>query len=251
MLLENRVALVTGAGSGLGKAIAQALVKQGARIAVNDLRAELAQQTCQELGAGERCLAVPGNISSQADIATMLEDCVVHFGKLDILINNAGVSPAGTVKTQTMEEWLKAYDTNLEGTFFVTQAALPYLKRSQYGRVINISSEIAEHGMMYQSAYASSKGGVSSLTKALSRVLGEFNITVNAICPGVVPETNLVKEFTADRPEYAAILEFYQTMCPLPHKARAVDIANVAVMLASDLASFVNGQLITVNGGTS
>ncbi len=250
MLLEGRVALITGAGAGLGRATAQALVEQGAFVAINDRYTALASEACQSIDP-QRCLAVPGDITNTAQIAEMVQACIACFDRLDIVVNNAGVSPAGLVKTQTAEEWAKAYATNLQGSIFVTQTAFPFLAQSACGRVINISSEIAEHGMMYQSAYASTKAGISSLTKALARILGSHNITVNAVCPGVVPQTNLVKEFMQDRPEYAEIIRFYHEMCPLPHKSRPIDIANVVLMLASDWASFVNGQLLTVNGGSA
>jgi 3-oxoacyl-[acyl-carrier protein] reductase len=161
------------------------------------------------------------------------------------------VSPAGLVRSHATADWHLAFDVNLGGSLFLTQRALPYLIRSSRGRVINVSSEIASHGMMYQSAYAASKAGVSALTKALARVLGRHNVTVNAVCPGVVPETRLVREFTRERPEYGTILDFYREMCPLPRETRATDVAGAVVLLSSAYASFVNGQLITVNGGTS
>lgn len=249
--LEGRVALITGAGSGLGKATAEILFAQGARVAVNDRYATLAQEVCQNLGDPQRCLAVPGDMTNIHEIDGMVQSCVDYFHGLDIVVNNAGVSPAGLVKTQLEEDWAKAYDTNLQGSIFVTQAAFPHLVKSNYGRVINISSEIAEHGMMYQAAYASTKAGVSALTKALARILGPHNITVNAICPGVVPQTNLVKDFMKDRPEYAEIIRFYREMCPLPHKSQPTDIANAVLLLASGWASFINGQLLTVNGGSA
>jgi 3-oxoacyl-[acyl-carrier protein] reductase len=251
VLLEGRVALITGSGSGLGFAMAQQFIEQGAAVAVNDLHAHLAEEARRKLDALGHCLPVPGSIAIAKDVEQIVKQTVAHFGRLDVLINNAGISPAGLVKSQTVEDWQRAFETNLKGTLFTTQAAFPYLIDSAYGRVINISSEIAEHGMMYQSAYASTKAAVSALTKSLARTLGEHNVTVNAICPGVVPQTNLVKEFTQDRPEYADILKFYHDICPLPAKARPLDIAHVAVLLASDFASFLNGQMITVNGGSS
>jgi NAD(P)-dependent dehydrogenase (short-subunit alcohol dehydrogenase family) len=250
-LLRGRAALITGAGGGLGKAIATAFQQHGARVAINDVKPELAASAVADMPEPDRAVAVPGDIRACGDIRRIVQGAVDAFGGLDIVVNNAGVSPAGMVRTHPTEDWMFAFDVNVQGTFFVTQAALPYLSCSPHARVINISSEIAEHGMMYQSAYASSKGGVSALTRSLARSLGPLDITVNAICPGVVPETNLVKEFTRERPEYEEIMRFYSEMCPLPTSARAEHIAHVAVFLASDLASFVNSQLITVNGGTS
>jgi 3-oxoacyl-[acyl-carrier protein] reductase len=252
VLLENRTALVTGAGSGIGRAIARGLAGEGARVGVFDRDGARAAETCRLLAEdGHPALPLEGDVRREDDLQAAVGAVAAAWGGLDILVNNAGVSPAGLVRSHDTAEWRLAFDVNVRGTLFLTRAALPWLSRSAHGRVINISSEIAQHGMMYQAAYAASKGGVSALTKGLARLLGPHGGTANAICPGVVPETSLVREFTQERPEYAAILEFYRTVCPQPRQTRASDIAGVAVMLASDYGAFVSGQLITVNGGSS
>jgi len=256
VLLDGRIALVTGAGSGIGRAIALGLAAEGARVGVLDLDAGRAEETCHLLagpaGTGPgRGVALRGDVRCTDDLRAAVAAVASAWGGLDVVVNNAGVSPGGLVRSHDTADWRLAFDVNVRGTLFLVQAALPYLARSAYGRVINISSEIAQHGMMYQAAYAASKAGVSALTKSLARLVGPVGATANAICPGVVPETNLVREFTRERPEYAAILDFYRTVCPLPRQTRASDIAGVAAMLASDYGAFVSGQLITVNGGSS
>jgi len=249
-LLDGRVAIVTGSGSGIGRAIADTFLRHGAKVVINDVKLAVAERALAQMPHPERCIVAAGDITQPAVVDSIVGQCVDELGRLDILVNNAGISPGGLVKTQPMDEWQSAFDVNVEAPFFLAQAALPALVASPSGRIINIASEIAFHGMMYQAAYAASKAAVNALTKCLTRAVSRHGITANSICPGVIPETNLVKGFTEDRPEYAGILKFYQDTCPLQRSGLAVDIANVAVMVASDLGSYLNGQLITVNGGT-
>lgn len=249
-LLGGRTAIVTGSGSGIGRAIADVFLRSGANVVLNDVEADVAERARAQMSHPERCAAVAGDITRPATIDAIIACCVERFRGLDILVNNAGISPGGLVKTQEVDEWRGAFDVNVEAPFFLAQAALPLMQKSSTGRIINIASEIAFHGMMYQAAYAASKAALNALTKCLARAVGRHGITANSICPGVIPETNLVKGFTEDRPEYAGILNFYQQTCPLRRSGRAIDVANVAVMVASDFGSYLNGQLITVNGGT-
>ncbi|WP_394834227.1 SDR family oxidoreductase [Pendulispora rubella] len=249
-LLEGRAAIVTGSGSGIGRAIADTFLRYGAKVVLNDVHQAVAERARSQMSHPEHCIVVAGDITEPAVVDSIVGRCRDQFGQLDILVNNAGISPGGLVKTHSMDEWQRAFDVNVEAPFFLAQAALPLLMTSRAGRIINIASEIAFHGMMYQAAYAASKAAVNALTKCLTRAVSRYGITANSICPGVIPETNLVKGFTEDRPEYAGILKFYQDTCPLQRSGLAVDIANVAVMVASDLGSYLNGQLVTVNGGT-
>lgn len=249
-LLENRAAIVTGAGSGIGRAIADTFLRHGATVVINDVQPATAERARAESPHPERCIAVAGDVTEPETVDLLVRRCLDELGRLDILVNNAGISPGGMVKTQGFDDWQRAFDVNVEAPFFLAQRALPALSESPAGRIINVASEIAFHGMMYQAAYAASKAALNAFTKSLTRAVSHRGITANSICPGVIPETNLVKGFTEDRPEYEGILKFYQQTCPLQRSGRAVDIANVAVMIASDLGSYLNGQLITVNGGT-
>jgi len=249
-MLEARAAIITGSGSGIGKAIAAAFVRHGAFVVINDTTYAVARDAVAQMPDPERCVAVPGDVTETATIDLLVKTCLERFGRLDIVVNNAGISPPGLAKTQAIEEWKRTFEVNLQAQLFLSQAALPALKRSPAARIINIASELALKGMMYQSAYSSSKAAVNGLTKSMSRSLGKYGITVNSICPGVVPETRLVREFTKDRPEYEGALNFYRDNCPLGRALRATDIANVALMLASDQAEFMTGQFIVANGGT-
>jgi 3-oxoacyl-[acyl-carrier protein] reductase len=248
-MLEGRAAIVTGSGSGIGKAIAALFLRHGARVVVNDLTAAAADAAVAEMPDPSRCAAVAGDISQAVTIDALVSTCLERFGRLDVVVNNAGISPPGLVKTQPLEDWQKIFEVNFLAQLFLTQAALPALKRSPAARIINISGEIALIGMVYQSAYAASKAAVNGMTKSLARTLGRHGITVNSICPGIVPETRLVQDFMADRPEYAGALGFYLANSPLGRGLRATDIADVALLLASDHAGFITGQFIRANGG--
>lgn len=249
-LLAGRAAIVTGAGSGIGRAIADRFLEHGADVVINDVREDVTERARAGMSHPERCIVAAGDVTHPDAVDWVVGRCLDYFGRLDVLVNNAGISPGGLVKTQPFDEWQSAFDVNVEAPFFLAQKALRPLVASPAGRIINVASEIAFHGMMYQAAYAASKAALNALTKCLTRAVSRHGITVNSICPGVIPETNLVKGFTEDRPEYTGILEFYQNTCPLRRSGLAVDVANVAVMIASDLGSYLNGQLITVNGGT-
>ena len=249
MLLQDRAAIVTGAGSGLGKAIARAFVRNGARVVVNDLTMEAAQQAITEMPFPERCVAVAGSVTAAETIRALAATCVDSFGRLDIVVNNAAILPPGLVKTQAVADWKQTFEVNVLAPLALVQAALPALKRSPAARVINISGEIALSGMMFQAAYGASKAALNSLTKSMSRALGKYGVSVNSICPGIVTETNMVQEFVRDRPEYAAAFKLYHENSPLGRGLRATDIADVALMLASDQAAFLTGQFVRANGG--
>ena len=248
-MLEGRAAIVTGSGGGVGKAIAERFLRQGARVVVNDLSPAQTEKVAAELSGPDRCAAVAGDITDPATMRALVSTCVERFGQLDILVNNAAILLPGLVKTQEVVAWRKTFEVNVVAPLLLAQTALPALKRSPAARIINISGEIALTGMMFQSAYGASKSSVNAMTKSMSRALGKYGITVNSICPGIVTETNMVQEFVNDRPEYLAAFEMYRNNSPLGRGMRATDIADVALMLASDQAGFVTGQFIRANGG--
>jgi NAD(P)-dependent dehydrogenase (short-subunit alcohol dehydrogenase family) len=248
-MLQGRAAIVTGSGTGLGKAIAELFLDQGASVVVNDRTSEVAAAALAQMPDPGRCAAVAGDVRDSATIAALVSTCLARFGRLDIVVNNAAVLPPGLVKTQAVEDWRQIFEVNFLAPLFLAKAALPALRRSPVARIINISGEIAFTGMMFQSAYASSKAAVNSMTKSMSRAVGGYGITVNSICPGIVTETNMVQEFVKDRPEYQAAFEMYRKNSPLGRGLRATDIADVALMLASDRAGFITGQFIRANGG--
>lgn len=242
--LSGKVALVTGAGQGLGEAIAQALHSAGATVAVNyfpDLEGtNRAHAHAVADGLGERAAAFPADVRDLAQAETMVGQIGSRFGRLDIVVNNAGILRDKTLKNLTAQMWQDVIDTNLTGVFNVCKAAGPAI--SDGGRIVSISSVAAFVGFFGQANYGAAKAGVVGLTRVLSREMAKRNITVNAVAPGVV-ETGMGKTL----PEQALAEMLRQV--PLGRFADPREIADVVLFLCSDLASYVTGHTVHVNGG--
>jgi 3-oxoacyl-[acyl-carrier protein] reductase len=250
--LEGRVAFVSGAGSGLGRAMAQAFAAEGARVAVNDLRAATAEETVAML-PGDGHLVVAGDVSDPAAVASWFATIDETMGRLDVLVNNAGVDKTpddgwdallrGELQILHMSDagWRRMLDIHLGGAFFCIRAGLPIMLRGGSGSIINISSiaGLAGYGQVH---YSTAKGGLLGLTRALARDLGPRGIRVNAICPGVIRTA-----MTAEVPE--AMLEPMIQATPMRRAGVPDDIAAAALYLASDDSSFVTGHAISPNGG--
>lgn len=249
-LLEGQVALITGGGSGIGQAISLLMASEGVSVVVNDIDEVKAVSTCKKIGVEDKCLPIKADISNSVAVDFLVKQAIKKFGNIDIVVNNAGISPGSSLKMHTDEDWHKAFEVNLRGPFLVTRAALPYMVQRRKGRIINIASEAALHGAMHQVAYATTKGGLAAMTKSLARIVGPYKITANAICPGLVPETDMVRKFVEERSIYSMVLEFFAEMCPIPRTLCASDIASATLFLATNYSAFINGQLIVVNGGT-
>jgi 3-oxoacyl-[acyl-carrier protein] reductase len=243
--LSGKAAVVTGGGQGLGAAIATALHRAGASVCLNYLPDSAnanrgrAESLASELGDGRAC-AMPADIRDVAQLEAMIAAAKDRFGRLDILINNAGVLRDRTLKNMTPREWQDVIDTNLTGVFNVCKAATPAL--ADGGRIVSLASIAAALGFFGQANYAAAKAGVVALTKVLSRELARRNITANAVAPGVV----LTDMGNSIPPEARA--EMLKDI-PLGRFGEPGEIANVVLFLCSDLASYVTGQTIHVNGG--
>jgi NAD(P)-dependent dehydrogenase (short-subunit alcohol dehydrogenase family) len=244
MLLQDRVAFITGAGSGIGRAIAQAFAGQGAKVALADVDLEAARRAAGELSdAGGAALALRADVTSPDEVSAALQATVDAFGGLDILVNNAGVCPLEPLEEISLESWNRVLAVNLTGAFLCAQAALPYLRRSRCGRIINLGSVAGRVGGLAVGAhYSVSKAGLMCLTKVLAKMLAREGITANSISPGTT-ETAL----TADWDE--SIKESLRQQIPLGRLGRPDDVAAAAVFLASDGAAYVTGATLDVNGG--
>jgi len=242
-VLKDKVAIVTGGSRGIGSAIAMELAKQGVKIVINYAsRKELADKMVAEINElGVEALAVQADVSVSSEAANLVQAAVDHFGKLDFLINNAGITRDTTFKKLSEEDWRKVIDVNLNSVFNMTSPALPHLLESDAGRVINISSIIGQAGGFGQTNYAAAKAGLIGYTKSLALELAKTNVTVNAICPGFIG-TEMVMAI----PE--KVLESIVAKVPQKRLGKPEEIGRGVVFLCKD-GEYITGQQLNINGG--
>ncbi|WP_206811711.1 SDR family NAD(P)-dependent oxidoreductase [Paradesulfitobacterium ferrireducens] len=244
MAIKDRVALVTGAGSGIGEVIAKTFAQDGATVVVNDVNAEQANRVAEEITKnGQRALAFACDVSNKAQVTEMFKTVKDTFGRIDILVNNAGIDKAKGIVGIAEEDWDRIINVNLKGQFLCCQAAAAMMKEQNYGRIINISSR-AWLGGVGQTCYSASKGGVISLTRTLAQELAKNQITVNCIAPGIIETplfTNLPEETKAN----------LMKMQPTGTIGKPKDIAHGAEFYADDEAGYITGQVIYICGGKS
>lgn len=252
MRLESKVALITGGGSGIGRACAEMFAREGAKVAVSDISLERAQATTQFVTShGGEAIAISGDVSVGDDAQNMVSATVEKFGKLDVLVNSAGVSARNAMpKGSSPEEvWDKVMDVNLKGTYMVSWHAMPEMAKSGGGSIINLSSIMGLVGYPVGmgggfNPYNPSKGGVLQFTRNLAIDSASKNVRVNCICPGYV-ETNLTSALTKD----AEALSRLETLHPIGRLGQPEEIAYAALYLASDESGFVTGTPLVVDGG--
>ncbi|MCL4504584.1 MAG: SDR family oxidoreductase [Chloroflexi bacterium] len=247
--LDNRVALITGAGEGIGRGCALALAEAGAAVVVNDVNPQTGQATAEQIRQmGRRSLFVQADVSDARVVQAMFETVQQEFGALHVLLNNAGFNLFKTLEQTTLEEWDRIMSVDLRGIYLVTRAMLPLLKVTRGASVINIASVHAQATVAGITAYAAAKGGVVSVGRSLAQELGKSGIRVNTISPGFV-STPLLDRWLNSEPDPPASLARVQGFHPLGRIGAPQDIGNLVVFLASDYAGFISGANITIDGG--
>ena len=239
-LMEGKLAVITGGSRGIGRAIAEAYIKEGARVVIPDINMEAAQQTVKELGE-DKAFTMRLNVADKENVDEVVEKIWNDIGPVDVLVNNAGISEDVPLENLLEEKWDMIVDVDLKRTFLCSQAIYRKMKERHCGKIINIASMAGERGGRVSGAhYSAAKGGVLTLTKVLALNGGEFGITANAITPGLIL-SQMAKDLGWDKKEHKDI--------PLGRLGTIEDVANVAVFLGSYLSDYVNGDTIRVNGG--
>jgi NAD(P)-dependent dehydrogenase (short-subunit alcohol dehydrogenase family) len=244
--LADKVAIVTGGGTGIGRAIAIAFAREGAKVALVGRRHQPLEAAAAEIGSAAIC--IPANVSRNKDVPRILHVTLKKFGKLDVLVNNAGVLIAGTAESHTESDWSQTFDTNVKGVWLLSRAALAPMRQAGGGSIINLSSVIGLIGARNRVAYSASKGAVTLMTKAMALDHGAEGIRVNCICPGIV-ETELVANFIRGAPNPRAARKARIALHAMPRFGTPEDIAECAVYLASDESRWVTGAAFPVDGG--
>lgn len=244
MQLENKVAVVTGSSRGIGRAIALELAARGAKVVVNyNSNSAAAEEVVGKITeSGGEAIAIQADVSKLDQAKALIKAAAAEYGKLDILVNNAGITRDNLMALMKEEDWDLIMETNLKSAFNCSKAALRFMMRKRYGRIINITSVAGLSGNAGQTNYSASKAGLIGLTKALAREIGARSITVNAIAPGFV-ETDLTRELPDDLKQ-AAI-----EITPLGRWGTGEDVAYAVAFMASDEASYITGQTLSVDGG--
>lgn len=255
MRLKDRVAIVTGGGGGIGRAIADLIAREGGKVVVIDIDLRAAEETLGMIrDRGGQAHAVKTDVTQKTEVRRMVEETRATYGRIDILVNNAGGDTKGSIVDFPEETWDMLIDVNLKGVFLCTQAVVPTMIEHHYGRIVNMSSMAGKTGEALTSLYCAAKFGVIGFTQAVAQEVGKYNITVNAVCPGPV-NTELIRKSIA---QSAAIRgmdpqqfmqEFYVGLTPLGRIAEPADVAQAVVFLASDEAQFITGSSLNVSGG--
>ena len=243
-LLTGKTALITGAARGIGKALALKFAEEGANIAFTDLVIdESGEETRKEIEAkGVKCLAYASNAANFEETAEVVKKIHEDFGTIDVLVNNAGITKDGLMLRMTEAQWDAVINVNLKSAFNFVHACLPIMMRQRGGSIINMSSVVGVHGNAGQANYAASKAGMIALAKSVAQEMGSRGVRANAIAPGFI-ETAMTHQLSDE------VRKEWMKQIPLRRGGQSEDVANVAVFLASDLSSYVTGQVIQVDGG--
>ena len=240
----GRVAIVTGAARGLGRAAVARLLERGASVAVNVRDRGRAESTIASLGGSEHLLAVPGDVTVDGVPEDIVQQTMTHFGRVDILVNNAAHARSTRFPDLTAAEWRQAMEVNMTAPFLFIQAVLPVMKPQHYGRIVNVSSTAGRTVSTLGGAhYTASKAGLLGLTRAAAKEIGKFGITVNAICPGMI-DTELTQETAS-----SDLLERLAASFPIPRLGTAIEVADLICFLASEDAGYMTGTSIDISGG--
>jgi 3-oxoacyl-[acyl-carrier protein] reductase len=246
MQLTNKVALITGAGRGIGRAIALALAQAGACVAVNDVDASSAGRVAEELAAaGHEAAAFPADVADEQAVAAMTAAVVARWQRLDILVNNAGVEPHGSLLDFPLADWQRTLDVNLTGPFLTCRTAAPHMQAQGGGAIVNVSSIAGRAaGLRQRAAYVASKTGLIGFTRECAREFAASNIRVNAVCPGVI-----ITDMTAHLRDNEQMMRKWLEDIPQARLGEPEDVAGLVVFLCGDGARYITGQAINVDGG--
>jgi NAD(P)-dependent dehydrogenase (short-subunit alcohol dehydrogenase family) len=251
MRVKDKVGIVTGGGAGIGKATALLLAKEGAFVCVADSIAEAGEATAREIEvAGGEAFSLMVDVSSNQDCQAMVEATVLRWGKLNFLCNIAGIVVGGVLDQTQEEDWNRSIDVNLKSIYLASRHALPHLKKSGGGSIVNMASVAGLMGVKNRAAYSASKGGVIALTKSMAIDYVEDHIRVNSICPGTVDSPSLQKRLESLPDPVAAHRDFISRQ-PMKRFGRPEEIANTVLFLCSDESSFITGIEVIVDGGMS
>jgi 3-oxoacyl-[acyl-carrier protein] reductase len=243
MRLKDKVAVITGGANGIGRETAFTFVREGARVVVADFDEATGKEVVVQLtGEGGRVVFQQVDVSNQESVKQMINGAIEAFGRIDILINNAGITRDAMLKKLTAEQWQQVIDVNLSGVFYCTQAVLPYMTEQGSGKIINTSSIVGVHGNIGQTNYAATKAGVIGMTKTWAKELGRKGINVNAVAPGFV-ETGMVAKVPKK------VIQQMVEKVPLQRLGKPSDIANAYLYLASNESDYISGSILEVNGG--
>jgi 3-oxoacyl-[acyl-carrier protein] reductase len=245
MRLKNKVAVITGGAQGIGRAIALGMAREGAKIVVADLQSEKARSVADEVKMlGGESLGFEVNVADESSVKRLAESTFAGFGRIDILVNDAGIYLKSSVVDMSEADWDRTLDINLGGNFLCCRAFVPAMREQKSGRIMSMASGIGHYGMKQFSHYAASKAAIIGFVKSLARELGPDGITVNAICPGSA-NTAMPR---GHRSEEEVMQRLHST--PLPHVLEPEDIAGSILFLASDAAAYITGQSYNINCGT-
>ena len=245
MRLSGKTALITGAGSGIGRACALAFAREGARVALVGRRKDRLEKVAKEMGDAE---VFSADISNKEKVDVLVNQASARLGALNILLNNAGVLLPGTAESVSDGDWDRTFEVNVRGLWLLSRAVLPHMRKAGGGSIINMSSVLGLVGARNRAAYSASKGAVTMLTKCMALDHAADKIRVNCICPAFV-ETELTSDFITNAPDPAAALRDRINLHPIGRLGQPQDVAGMAIYLASDESSWVTGAAFTVDGG--